>query len=294
MEITRSSNRCNEFKLIQFERGLLDNVIDAIYVILLKDSPRTESVYRQLYNLKLCKTNFIEVNQRFKKCHIPELHRQNTAYHLLYNNIQIIKHANQHNFNNILILEDDFIFTNDITNNKIINDLERFTTNTDFNLLLLGCIPYLSFPNFKSLKFPHIILSAQTHSTIFSRKGRNIVLDQYNRCSGKMCVIKNNTKQNIPLNQVELHDLWFNYFMNKKYCYYKPLCFQPNSETENRKLWDDKISSFQISLFKLDTEPIRGLKKIYIVLYILNIFCILLLLFLIVTVILYITTRAGA
>ena len=254
-------NKCTKYDYIEFNKGLLDNCIDVVYVILLEGIERTKNVYSQINNFKLCKKNYIQINKPYKICHIMELKKQNSAYHLLHNNIEIFKHAKLNKFNNILILEDDFIFNEDIKNINIIKDLEKFTKTIDFNLLYLGANNTFFWPNICNIKFPHVLLNGLTHSVIFSKKSRNIILKKYEKSS------------NIKYLGHECHDLWFNSFLNKKYFYYKPLCFQPFPMTENRKHWNNKIVETVIKILKLDTEPISGFYKIYLINYIIN-FCI--------------------
>lgn len=253
-------NKCTKYDYIEFNKGLLDNCIDAVYVILLEGSDRTKNVYSQINKFKLCKKNYIQINKPYKQCYIKELKKQTSLYHLLHNNIEIYKHAEINKFNNILILEDDFIFNEDIKKINIIKDIENFIKNTDFNLLYLGCWA-LGLPNLYSIKFPYMLFGVLSHSIIFSKKGRNIILKKYEKSS------------NIKYFGHETSDLWFNSFLNNKYFYYKPLCFQPLIMTESRKHWDNKFLELGIKILKLDTEPISGLYKGYIINYIIN-FCI--------------------
>jgi hypothetical protein len=48
-------NKCTKYDYIEFNKGLLDNCIDAVYVILLEGSDRTKNVYSQINKFKLCK-----------------------------------------------------------------------------------------------------------------------------------------------------------------------------------------------------------------------------------------------
>ena len=42
---------CHTYDYIEFNKGVLDNIIDAVYVILLKNSDRTDSVYNHRFIL---------------------------------------------------------------------------------------------------------------------------------------------------------------------------------------------------------------------------------------------------
>ena len=43
----------NNYKYINFENGLLDNIIDAVYIITLENSSRINDVYIQINDLRL-------------------------------------------------------------------------------------------------------------------------------------------------------------------------------------------------------------------------------------------------
>ena len=248
-------NKCTNYDYIEFSKGTLDNCIDAIYVILLEGSDRTKNVYSQINKFKLCKKNYIQINKPYKQCYIENLKKQNSSYHLIHNNIEIYKHAEINKFNNILILEDDFIFTEDIKKINIIKDLQNFIKTIDFNLLYLGNF-FLFLPNLYNIKFPYILLNGTAHSIIYSKKSRNIILEKYKKIS------------NIKYLGFECHDIWYNSFLNKRYFYYKPLCFQPFSMTENRKNWSNNFIDFILNFLKLDSEPINGMNNYYILIYI--------------------------
>ena len=47
------NSHCYRFDYIRFDNGLLDKIIDAVYVILLENSDRTENVYKQINHYKL-------------------------------------------------------------------------------------------------------------------------------------------------------------------------------------------------------------------------------------------------
>jgi hypothetical protein len=258
-------NKCSKYDYIEFNKGLLDNCIDALYVILLEGSDRKKNVYSQINKFKLCKKNYIQINKSYKKCYIKELKKQNSSYHLLHNNIEIYKHAEINKFNNILILEDDFIFTNEIKNINIIKNIENFIKNTDFNLLYLGNF-FLFVPNLFNIKFPYILLNGTAHSIIYSKKSRKIILEKYRKIL------------DIKYLEFECHDIWYNSFLNNRYFYYKPLCFQSFPMTENRKNWSNNFINFILHFLKIDSEPINGMNNYYIIIYTIYI-CIFIILF---------------
>jgi len=130
------NSHCYSFDYIRFDNGLLDNIIDAVYVILLENSDRTENVYKQLNKYKLSKNTYIQINKGYKNCD-KKLLKQQSNYDLLDSNYNIWLHAKTNNYNNILILEDDFIFDNRILDRNVLQDLDNFINNKEFDINLL-------------------------------------------------------------------------------------------------------------------------------------------------------------
>ena len=175
--------------------------------------------------------------------------------HLLYNNIQIFKHAENNNFNNILILEDDFIFDNNIKDKIIKSKFENFINkNKQFNLIYLGNIP-LALNIFNFSNFINVYANGQAHSIIYSKKARDIIIHNYNN------------KKRMYIDQ---HDIWYNFILNKRYFYYKNICYQVQEETENKKLWSNFIFDISIKLLKFDKYNIDNYNYFYLYIYILH------------------------
>tara|TARA_Y100001958_G_C21086683_1_gene441199 strand:- start:93 stop:932 length:840 start_codon:yes stop_codon:yes gene_type:complete len=247
-------NKCFEYKYISFNRGILDNLIDAVYIVLLNGSKRAKFVYQQIYDYKLSKNNFIQINESFKNCYNNTMCKQTVGHHLINNNINILKHANEKNYNNILVFEDDFILDPKIKNKKIIKNLEDFINNNNFNLYFLGVIPIM----FNSVSINHMKLSyfLCTHSVIYSKSARNLLIKTYEKNS---CLLG--------------ADLDGPYFQNlpKKYMYKSPLCFQNFPQTENRKNWDNLYKNFVLKIFELEKRNVkkikRGFENIYLIIY---------------------------
>jgi hypothetical protein len=242
--------KCYEFKNLKFDNGLFDETVDATYIINLVGNGRYDSVINQINEYKPTSEVYILLNQGFKKC--------NKTKHIVYpaddlNDafLQIFRHANDKNYDNILILEDDFIFNKEIKNKKHINSINKFLKNKqgeDF-IYYLGCLPLLMLQNLSNLKHLHNLKSMGTHSIIYSKKNRQNIMDNYNDVLFKY------------------KDWDFNTNLQKnKYVYYKCLCYQLFPETENSKNWLNfnqvlhflsKITKIIIKILKLDkkTEP---------------------------------------
>ena len=170
-----------------------------------------------------------------------------------------MKHANKTNYKNILILEDDFQFDKQIKNTKNIKNISQFINNNKFNIYSLGNINSFFIPNFNNLKHNLTIIGTVSHALIFSKEARNIIIHEY---------YKNKCLKNVPL--FKGHDIWFNFILDKRYFYYKPLCYQLIKKTENSNKWNNKLIEVIFKLLKLNTQVQPGWTIIYLLLYLLN------------------------
>lgn len=226
--------KCYKYDLIKFKKGILDNLVDAVYVLLLEGSDRTKSVYQQINNLKLCKKNYIQINKGYKKCK-KKLRKQNSTYDLLHANYTCFKHANKKNFNRILVLEDDFEFSNYINKFFIIKEIDLFLQNNECNVYSFGnLIGHRNNIN----KHSKMEMVGGAHSMIISKYVRNTFIKDY------------------PNNDIQM-DYYYNKFDNK-YTYYYPLCYQKFPATENSRIWSNWFFKISIKLLLLDKYPYIG------------------------------------
>ena len=205
------------FEQFIFDNPIFEDSIDATYIIHLENNGRLTHIMDQLSKYKPTKTTYICFNKGYKNCKKKEF-ITNSTYDLVDANLNIFKHADLMNYNNILILEDDFIFSEEILNREHIGYINYFISchNNKIFQYYLGCVPFLLIPydynNYRSL-------STGAHSVIYSRKYREYILN---------------------VDQITITD-WDLYNGTKlfkyKYCYYKPLCYQLFTETENSKQW---------------------------------------------------------
>ena len=63
-------------------------------------------------------------------------------------------------------------------------------------------------------------------------------------------------------NSPPFHDFWFCTILDKKYFYYKPLCYQILNNTENQSNWNKTIMGICLNkifkLIEIDKKPISG------------------------------------
>jgi hypothetical protein len=256
-------NNCYKINTINNINGLFDNSIDATYIIYLEGNiKRLKNIEEQLNNISPTKKIHILINKGWKKCN-KNKYITNTAKDLVDCNITCFKHAKKHNYNNILILEDDFMF--DKINNNDIEIINYFLKKNIDNKIsfYLGTLPFVFIPY--SQYIYRGIINIYTHSVVFTKRLRNDIL-KYN------------------YKKIFCWDIFQNYHNNNKYYYYKPLCFQVIEETENSKNWP-VFSFIRILWFKLvyllkaNIEPKIFFEFIYLISYIITISLVIILIF---------------
>jgi hypothetical protein len=248
--------QCYHFKSLHFEKGELDEVLDATYIINLKDNGRFESIMQNLRQYQPSKIVYIVFNEGFKKCKKSDFIKLSSE-DLVDSNLQILKHADKMNYNNILVLEDDYFFSDKIKDENHKHNVMQFINenqNKPF-MYLLGCMPLLMVPYNSTHYRP--IFSGGTHAVIYNTPMREIII---------------NTKQQTILDWDDVNDeIWYSY----KYTYYIPVCYQLFPKTENSEMWGQArgvffnniaqlIINYLFPLLKLDKQAEPGYTIVYI------------------------------
>ena len=246
MEIDPS---CYTFKRMEVEKGLFDPSVDATYVITLEGNGRYERVVEQLKKYHPTRIVYIMTNKGFKKCKknlLMDLPRCDLTDAFM----NTFKHAKKEGYKNILVLEDDFIFSDDVLDPKtddIVNKFVAARTDTKF-FYVLGALPMFQIPYDQ---YHNIIYGfGGTHAIIYSELFRDRAMRDY-------------TDRKIDDWDVYTNDGF------SQYAYYKPLAYQTFPMTENRKQWAIPgfvavISDYYIDAFKLDLQPEVGFNFFYI------------------------------
>ena len=172
-DILNKNEHCYQFKYMKNTDGIFHKTIDATYVVHLEGNGRYDSVMKQLNEYHLTNDVYILHNKGYKKCDKTN----NIVYpadDLIDAFFQIFKHANEKKYENVLILEDDFIFTNDVKNATHINNINNFLIKrTDESFMYyIGCIPYLALPIIDGNNTYFPLLSCGMHSVVYSKKYR--------------------------------------------------------------------------------------------------------------------------
>ena len=241
---------CYHYKMLTFDDGFFNDSVDATYIIHLEGNGRHNDVQEQLKKYHPTNIVYILFNKGYKKCE-KNLHEKKPAHDLTDAFLQIFKHANTNNYNNVLILEDDFFFTEKIKNPTVIEDINQFLNKkkNDKFVYYLGCIPYI-----QSVGYNHntLFLSSGTHACIYSKKIREHVFDNHNQQDIIDWDIFNN----------------MNYFHYYRYIYHEPLCYQLFPITENSKKWFNPFGladlfKYIIKSFLLDKQIEPGYPFFY-------------------------------
>jgi hypothetical protein len=249
---------CYNFVEYNFKEGLLDQSIDATYVIHLENNGRIDNILNQINKYKPTKKIYILYNKGYKKCN-KNLSKNIPDKDLVECNFTIFKHANNFNYNNILILEDDFMFSDKINNKDILKDLNNFFNqhiNQKF-IYYFGAVTIYSVP-YKVNHYRSLFISL-SHCVTHSKNTREYLLAN-----------ENNIK-----NTEHFWDIYLNSDSNiNKYHYKYPLCYQIFPVTENQKNWKFSNNSFlnyiiingsklSIKLLNIDKYPEPGFTIIY-------------------------------
>jgi hypothetical protein len=249
--------KCYTFELIKYTEGFLDTFVDATYIITMEGSERRKHIDLQLKTYIPTKNIYIVNNKGFKKCE-KKLIEYTSSFDLTDAYFNTINHSLNNNYNNILILEDDFIFSPKIKDKNIIKDLKLFFDKNKEKTFYynLGPFPILFYPNLNILNNTYKgFLTINSQSIIYTKK---VQID----------IIKNIQKCNIAW------DIYLSYTYEHYFFKYS-LCSQTFPETDNQKHWYKlkimlDIHIFIIKKLGLDKKPDPGYKIIYNILFAFN------------------------
>jgi len=244
------NKKCYHFEKIKNKDGILEKSVDATYIIHLKDNGRLEHIYSQLENFAPTKTIYIVFNNGFKNCN-KKLIEQVSYQDLTDAFLQCFDHANKNNYNNILILEDDFIFNPEIKRSENVECINNFINKQmgkEF-IYYLGCNPIIIFPCTNDFKHYKSYKSLSMHAIIYSKQARFKTLD---------------------LN-LKHWDVIVEQGIKTKYLFHKPLCYQTYPDTENKLTWGEKdsfiiasLKNLFIKILNLDKQVEPGFTILYL------------------------------
>jgi hypothetical protein len=211
-------NQCYSFKEYLFDDPIF-KTIDATYIIHLENNGRLSNIEQQLLEFHPTKKVYIVFNKGYKNCQKKE-YIDTPAKDLIDVFYTIFNDSRNKNYNNILILEDDFQFSNKInetTSHSISIDTFLKDYDKDEFVYYLGCLSWLQ-SDF-NMTHPRINLSTGTHACIYSKKCIDYFLDK------------------VEQKYIADWDIYLNFGVIPRYKYYIPLCYQTFPDTENSKSW---------------------------------------------------------
>jgi hypothetical protein len=242
------NSKCYSFQRLEVVEGLFDSSVDATYVITLENNGRYERVKEQLQKYHPTRILYIATNKGYKRCK-KDLHKDLPAYDLTDAFINVFKHANEQGYKNILVLEDDFIFSDKIFDQSIRSTVNTFiSARTDTNFIyLLGCLPQFLVPYDSSHYIP--VQSGGTHAVVYSRQFRDQSIREY------------------TTTVIEDWDIYCKSAQGR-YTYYEPLAYQLFPVTENSEHWFDseflvRIARHYLKVFRLDIDIEPGYSLFY-------------------------------
>jgi hypothetical protein len=242
------NKKCYQFEKKDYNSGFLDKSVDATYIIHLENIDRRRHIDEQLTSFHPTRIIYIVHNQGFKKCD-KKLIEQVSYQDLTDAFLQCFRDADEKGYNNILILEDDFIFNPEIKDNENLDVVNDFLLKKKDEVFIyyLGCNPLIIMPY--DWNHYYSFESLSMHAIVYSRETRKLPLDL----------------------DLKHWDVIMKHCDASKYFYYKPLCYQTYPETENKKNWSEKDSwiisymkSWIIQGLELDNKPEPGFSTIYV------------------------------
>lgn len=247
-----SNTKCYEFQSMDFDHGVLDGVVDCTYVIHLEGNGRLEHIHAEINRIPTTKKVFVVKNKGYKKCE-KKLIDQAPYQDLTDAFLQCLKHAKSKRYQNVLILEDDFILDDKLKDPKHVANIERFIRGNQDKAFVyfIGVLPIVAYPTADITTY-RTLKSLTMHSVIYSEKA----IQQYDTLAL----------------EYKHWDVIVDKSIRYKYMYYTPLCYQTFPQTENRKSWGEKdgttliktIKDGYIRAFGMDESPKMGFVFLYI------------------------------
>jgi hypothetical protein len=248
------NKHCYDFQLRDYnQKGILDEFVDMTYIITDKDSTeRNAQIEAQLVKLIPTKQIYFVYNSTYKKCN-KQLPEQIPPYDLKDANLNIIQHSIGHGFNNILILENDFIYSDlllDNTRNKeIVREIRDFFQDYKEKTFAYNLGPRLWFiypninPFYKHKNTFKFFFGTASQAVIYNKKIQHEII----KCN----------------KDIYKHiDAYINFNFDV-YMYKNPLIYQTFPETNNQQYWFNNkfIKDFvvyNIKILNLHKSPEPG------------------------------------
>jgi hypothetical protein len=245
-------HECYNFFKVNFNtNNYFDHSLDATYIIHLTGNGRIEHVIEQLESFQPTSNTFILFNEGYKRCKKPSFITKSTS-DLVHAYMTVFNHAHTHGFGNVMILEDDFIFADDVADETTCNRINQYINSADNDeeyVYFIGALPIVQIPSLIQPHHNRLLVSLGSQSVIYSKK-----------------FIENHAY--IEYDPDDIYD-WDAYLRRfKRIIYDKCLCYQLFPETENYGNWNDNLASYVIKILiktcNLDTRTDPGYTMFYV------------------------------
>ena len=240
---------CLRLERKKYKNSLFHNSVDATYIIHLEGNGRIDSIEEQLKGCQPTNTVYIVFNKGYANCK-KVLPYEVPARDLVDTFFYIFQDANEKNYENILILEDDFIFTSDIHKENHSRNINNFLIEKKSEKMMyyLGCLLWLQVPYNSHTNIN--LMSSGTHSVVYTYSARLELMK----------------KKFIPVFDWDIYNNCFSGI--RRYVYKQPLCYQLFPETENSKNWPSLFGFDPVKLYikynNLDVQLENGYTNTYI------------------------------
>lgn len=246
------NTHCYNIERLEFDKpGIFDSFVDATYIITMEGSDREKELYQKLKEFNPTRVVYISHNKGFKKCN-KILYEKKVYYDVINSYHNVFYHSRKNNYNNILLLEDDYEFDLELTTQSVANNIKQFFDkhrNETF-FYNIGAIPPMFIPILLDKYHYMGIQTLPNHSVIYTRQIQNDILHN---------IIK-------PTEKVKFFDSW----LSKKYrgYFYKyPICYQTFPTTDQSSewklpLWDSYVTPV-VKYIRLDKNAKPGFSNAY-------------------------------
>lgn len=225
------NNLCYHYEKLNNNKSLFP-FIDCCYIITLENSKYEKRIRYQLKKYPLCKKIVIQWNKGYKNCS-KKLNIQNTVQDIIDSNKTLLNDAIINNYNNILILEEDFIINKHISDTNIRKEISEFILENNPKIFLFGSVLWKT--SNKTGNFTKVDLKLGNHAVLYNREG---IREYYNKLLNNNYDCSDNITNSI----------------NDKYAYKIPLIIQVFSGTENQNNWhnhfkDEEKGKFMVNIY---------------------------------------------
>ena len=253
MNFVYSNQQYYRIEKIVFDTGgLFDSCIDATCILTMEDSNRRQQYMEQLQKFKPSKYVYIFHNKGYKNCIKKCFNGKiitDASADIIDSYMNMLNIMNKYNFKRILSLEDDFLFLNRTIDEPIhVKRISNFLNCYNPDIYSLGNTFHLN-PFFNPLSYHHQPSYISMSHALFIDVQNVVKLFNFKEL-----------RQCHKWLHVDAHVLSRS---KNKWFYYKPICVQKLSKTENRiQNWNYLPSNIIINLFNMENS-IDGWDNLY-------------------------------